>query len=161
MVAPRDVGMRAQASFEIVLSDAAEQRIVRITLGAMRLGCKFRWKLQERHGCIEACAQEEGDGDTLDAGWGRYDAMESRAQIPIGGELQQLSNVDYECSGKGRDVDPAARRLDLQAFYLILQEQRQQTRIFMGAHALVASSGVASRIADELDEVMRLVPIER
>ncbi len=88
MVAPGYVGVRAQAAFEIVLSNAAEQRIVRVALGPMRLCRECRGKLQQRYGFIETCAKEKRDGDALDTSRRRDDAMQSSPQIAVGSELQ-------------------------------------------------------------------------
>ena len=110
----RDVGMRAQARFQIVAARLAKQRIARVLRQPARLRGEFRRERENRHMRVVIGPEKESDGEPVGARRRRDDAMDIGAQIAIGGELQNLADIDDEGSGDRRRVDPAALALDLQ-----------------------------------------------
>jgi hypothetical protein len=78
-----------------------------------RLGDEFRFEIKNRHVRVMVCAEEEGDGQPVGVWRRRDDAMDIGAQIPVGGELQNLADIDDERSWDRRRIDPASLALDL------------------------------------------------
>lgn len=77
--------------------------------------------------------------------------MDGSAQIPVGRQLQQFANIDHKAAGQRHGVDPFSRRdLYLQSFLLVLQQEAEKPRIFMGADALAALGLLLAGVADQL-----------
>src|ERR1700722_540283 len=157
-----DVGMGPQPPLHVVQSNLAEQWVLRIVFGAMGLGGERWGQMQKRHGGVEAGSEEKRGGYSFDAGGRRDHAMHGGAQVAVGGEFQQLADVDDEGAGAGRHVDPASWSFDLEASWVVLQQQGNQSGVLVGADALARTDGgVVPRIADELYQIMRVVAVQR
>ncbi len=87
--------------------------------------------------------------------------MDGSAQIPVGRQLQQFANIDHKAAGQRHGVDPFSRRdLNLQSFLLVLQQEAEKSRIFMGADALAALGLLLAGVADQFDMLVGFVAVE-
>jgi hypothetical protein len=87
--------------------------------------------------------------------------VDGSAQIAVGGQLQQFANIDHKAAGQRHGVDPlSGRHLNLQPFLLVLQQEAEETGIFMGANALAALGLLLAGIADQLDMLVGLVAVK-
>ena len=60
-MAPGDIGMRPQATLEVVAADFAEDRIEGVLCDAARFSREMRGQAEQRDFGIKPRAQEEGD----------------------------------------------------------------------------------------------------
>ena len=96
MVFARDVRVRAQAALQVVSADLAKQRIERILRKAARLLRQPRRQVQKRNFGVEPGAKEECHGETILTRWRRHHPVHVGAQVAVGGDLEDLTDIDNE-----------------------------------------------------------------
>ena len=87
--------------------------------------------------------------------------MPRRNELAIGPECQQITDVTDECVGNGRCLNPCAGAVQhLQATKIILQQNRQHTKVSVGRGAKPLSLDIGlfkRRIINKLATAKRLV----
>ncbi len=139
-----------------------EERILRVAVEARRLGREMGWQSQGRNRGIEPGTEEESGRIAVGTG-GRADhPMHGGFQISVRGQFEQFADIDDESAGTRCRLDPSAiGGLHLQAAKAVLENERKQAAILMGADALFSLLGRAARVADEFEQLMWRPVIDR
>ncbi len=109
IVTRRNIRVGAQPPFQHVLPNLIEERVGRVAFRPLRLRCQRGGEAEQWHSGIEPRRHKEGTGEARYAGRRAHHPMQCRLEIAVGGQLQQLADIDHQRSRLGgAEIQPSA-----------------------------------------------------
>ena len=105
-----------------------------------------------------AGAEEERDREAVAPRRRGDDPVDRGPQVAVGGEFEEFADIDDEAPLHRLGGDPAVPPLDFEAALPVLDQQREEAAILVGADALLSLRGLTAGIADDLDVLVGARP---
>ena len=159
---PRNIGMRTDTRLQVVLTDAAEQRVGRVRAHAAGDRLEFGREVDERDMSFVAGTKKERDGVPNDSGRRCHRCMDVCAHETIRCKLEQFPGVHDKGARDRWCFDPAAiLALDTETLGAVLEQDRHETAVLVRPDALFRAGHITAGIANDLQVLTRSRFVER
>lgn len=162
VMGPRNIGMRTDTRLQVVLTDAAEQRVGRVRAHAAGDRLEFGREVDERDMSFVAGTKKERDGVPNDSGRRCHRCMDVCAHETIRCKLEQFPGVHDKGARDRWCFDPAAiLALDTETLGAVLEQDRHETAVLVRPDALFRAGHITAGIANDLQVLTRSRFVER